>query len=162
MVIRKTVKRDCVCDIPIFADQTIISLTLPSDLYGTDIPFLCFLTNMYLTSRFFALLETYKQETDPDVTLENAVFRVWFSFGITFRPVLSVVHVKDAGLQLEKRIERKPNSESDDSESRRKSITVVRVASTLRLLLFSTRKSGLEAVRSQDPVLRSLWMSTTR
>ncbi|KLO10784.1 hypothetical protein SCHPADRAFT_942574 [Schizopora paradoxa] len=92
-------------------------------LYGTDIPFLCFLTNMYLTARYFAILETYKQKTDPDISLKNAVFRVWFSFGNSLRPVLSITHVRDAGSQLAKRIE--PTTESE-SESGEKCDTVAR------------------------------------
>ncbi len=71
------------------------------DRYNIDIPFLCFLANLYVSTRHAELL----QNAEGDLQFGNAVFRVWFTkSSYHWQPVLSVMHVKDAERELAARL----------------------------------------------------------
>ncbi len=69
------------------------------DRYITDIPFLCFLTNIYVATRCEELLKSFP----GDLPIDNTVFRVRFTTK-SFGPVIDVMHVDDADRQLSKRL----------------------------------------------------------
>lgn len=77
------------------------------DLYTSDIPFLCFLANSYLTTRSGALLQSYRKLAVPssDIDYENAVFNVLFAFG-AIRPLLRVTTIEDAKIEHARKLER--------------------------------------------------------